>query len=68
MCTCAVPEVSFESSSYRADVTENLAVPVCLSYDNTGGGYAQFSVNISVATEGKLLYMMHIWGVVQTFL
>ena len=55
MCTCAVPEVSFESSSYRADVTENLAVPVCLYYDNTGGGYAQFSVNISVATEGKLL-------------
>jgi hypothetical protein len=43
-----VPEVSFESSSFRVDWTENLAVPVCLYYSNTGGGYAQFSINISV--------------------
>ncbi|CAI8044341.1 hypothetical protein GBAR_LOCUS24599 [Geodia barretti] len=46
-----VPAVSIERSSYSIEYSENLAVTVCLSYDNTGGGHAQFSVNVSVTGQ-----------------
>ncbi|CAI8044587.1 hypothetical protein GBAR_LOCUS24714 [Geodia barretti] len=57
-----VPAVSIERSSYSIEYSENLAVPVCLSYDNTGGGHAQFSVNVSVTGQDGGFSKTHRFG------
>ena len=51
-CALAAPEVEFEKGIFSGEMTENPAVPVCLSYTNTDGGFANFSVNVSVTTQG----------------
>ena len=55
-CALAAPEVEFEKDNFSGEMTENSAVPVCLSYTNTDGGFAQFSVNVSVTTQGIYNY------------
>ena len=58
VCALAVPKVEFETGNFRGELTEDPAVPVCLSYTNTDGGFAQFSVNISVTTQGIITHTL----------
>ena len=48
----SVPRLEFATSDYTVQYPE-LSVPVCLAYNNTPG-HAQFDVEVSLFSRGKL--------------
>ena len=66
MCILAVPEVGFKRGVFSTDLTEDGAsVRVCLHYNNTGGGYATFNINVALSSQGYVTYCNKLVGSVK---
>ena len=53
----SVPRLEFAARDYTVQYPE-LSVPVCLAYNNTPG-HAQFDVEVSLFSRGKLSVCVH---------
>ena len=42
------------------EYSKSMSVPLCLTYNNTGGGHANFEVQVSLTSSQGIIYLLFI--------